>query len=188
MDTNREPSWAQQLLAVAEQGREVRDVLQQFHAGHDVERFGALPGERVRVLLQVFDVECLFLGVCPGLLQRGAGQVKAGGVRARAGQGFGQQAAAAADVEHGLPGQFAMFFDVLEAGRVDCVQGLHRALRVPPVEVRAVELREFGRVLIEFSGHKFSMNWIQPLASAADFLLLRAFANASRAFSKLPSS
>ena len=82
------------------------------------------------------------------------GQLQLRGVRKR----FGDQPRAAADIEqmqvlerfHGagitpeMTGE--SLFDMTEAHRVNAVERLHRAVRIPPVGGQRVELRDLPRV------------------------------------------
>src|SRR3712207_828723 len=67
-------------------------------------------------------------------------KVDAGHLRACRGHGFAQDAAAAADIEHVLAAQAREAIDIAEPQRVDFVERLEFALRVPP---RVGELAEF---------------------------------------------
>ena len=90
-----------------------------------------------------------FQGVQPGHLKRLVGQVHAQrGGSTCLGQGFGEDAAAAAHVHHVEAGQAAagLLDDPFQAQRVDVVQGFEFAVRVPPPRGERLELVEFGLV------------------------------------------
>lgn len=59
-------------------------------------------------------------------------QVDAHRVRAQFRQAFGQNAAAAADVQNALAGQFGVFLNEADAERIDVVQGFELPGRIPP--------------------------------------------------------
>ena len=61
---------------------------------------------------------------------------------------FGEQAAAAADVQNLPAGESGARFDVVEAGRIQVVQGPKFAVRVPPARRRRVEFRDLRGVEI----------------------------------------
>jgi hypothetical protein len=75
--------------------------------------------------------------------QRLGGQVDARHVRRLARHRFGQDAAAAADVEHRLAAQAGQFVDPVQAQRVDLVQRAELAVRVPPAVGQITELGKF---------------------------------------------
>src|SRR4029078_6738075 len=65
------------------------------------------------------------------------------------GHRFGKDAAAAAHVENGLASEAAALrCDIAEAQRVDVVQGLELAGRIPPAVGDSAEFGEFGRVRV----------------------------------------
>src|ERR1700693_5824909 len=84
----------------------------------------------------------------PGDAQRLVRQVDAGDARAALRHGLGQDAAAAADVEHALAGERRMAVDPLQAQRIDLVQRPELALRVPPAVRELVEFGELCRVRV----------------------------------------
>ena len=59
---------------------------------------------------------------------------------------LGEEAAAAAAVEHGATAERRPFVDVVEPHRVDVVQGAEVALRVPPAGREAFEAVELAGV------------------------------------------
>ena len=81
----------------------------------------------VRIAMRDFQSMCSI-----GDLQRLFGQVDALDARAQLRHRFGQDAAAAADVEHRLPFNAAMRVDPVQAQGIDLVQRLEFAARVPP--------------------------------------------------------
>ncbi|MNT71263.1 hypothetical protein D3C72_2097300 [compost metagenome] len=77
-------------------------------------------------------------------------QIDAGHLGAAAGHRFGQDAAAAAHVQHLLPAKAARaFLDPFQPKRVDGVQRLELAFRVPPPAGQGAELVEFGLVGVD---------------------------------------
>ena len=62
------------------------------------------------------------------------------------GHGLGEDPAAAADVEHPLPGERRARVDVADPQAVDVVQGLERPPAVPPDRRQRLELGQFLRI------------------------------------------
>ncbi len=81
-----------------------------------------------------------------GDLQGLVGQVYAGDMGAQSGHAFRQDAAAAADIQHGLAGESGMAVDIAQAQRVDVVQRLEFAVRIPPFVGQLREFFQFDRV------------------------------------------
>jgi hypothetical protein len=83
-----------------------------------------------------------------GDLERLLRQVDAADGGAGAGHRFGQDAAAAADVEHLLAGQRRQLVDPLQAQRVDLVQRPEFGIRVPPAVGEFGKFGDFGGVYV----------------------------------------
>src|SRR5262245_49568596 len=83
-----------------------------------------------------------------GDLQRLVGEVDARDPRARARHRLGEDAAAAADVEHVLPFERRVLLDPAQAQRVDLVQRPELALRVPPAVGQVTEFAQLGGVCV----------------------------------------
>ena len=107
---------------------------------------GLLGGEFFHGDLAVVDLFAAFQQMQLGDLQGLVAQVDAGDLRAQAGHAFRQDAAAAADIQHGLAGQAGEAVDVVQAQRVDVVQRLEFAVRVPPAVGQLGEFFQFDRV------------------------------------------
>ena len=90
--------------------------------------------------------EPAFLQVQLRHLQRLVRHVDAGDLGAAARHRFGEDAAAAADVEHALAGERGAAVDPVEAQRIDLVQRTELAVRVPPARGELAEFLELGRV------------------------------------------
>ena len=78
-------------------------MLKHFQAGNDIVVSGLLDGEIFRGDFAVVDLPAAFQQMQPGDLQGFVGQVYAGNVGAQPGHALGQDTAAAADIQHGLP-------------------------------------------------------------------------------------
>jgi len=137
----------------------VRHVLEKLHAGNDVERvrrfssktFGsdqAILDLRSRFkLMQARDPERLFRQIDPG--HDGAAR------RHR----FGENAAAAADVQHALSREAsAALVDVFQPQRVDVVQRLEVACRIPPAMRQRAELLKFGWIGVDHERTKTGLS------------------------------
>ena len=128
-------------------------MLQHLHAGDDVERAGV----RLRVRLgrdqlvvhRQPALEQVQLGDLEGALR----QIDAGDHRALARRGLGEDAAAAADVEHRLAGELRDAVDPRQAQRVDLVQRTEFAGRVPPAVRELAELLQLGRIGVQRTFH-----------------------------------
>jgi hypothetical protein len=79
-----------------------------------------------------------------GHTQRLVGEIDAGHRRASFAHGFGEQAAATTDVEHALAGELALTVDPVQAQRVDVMQRLEIAARIPPAMRKLAEFLEFA--------------------------------------------
>jgi len=78
--------------------------------------------------------------------QRLVGQVDSEDVGTRRAHRFGQDAAAAADIEHPLAGQRGPLVDPVEPQRIDLVQRTKRSGRIPPPVGQFAELLQLGRI------------------------------------------
>src|SRR6185436_8202059 len=76
----------------------------------------------------------------------------AGDARAAARHALGENAAAAADVEHVLARERRVALDPFQAQRIDLVQRPELALRVPPARGEAAEFLELGGVRVHHAG------------------------------------
>jgi hypothetical protein len=152
-----QPAGAQQVVAGGEIGERVGHMLDHFHVEHHVEAL-ARRGEVFGAGVAVVDFEA---GL-PGMDLR-HGNVARGGIgthhlspepRHR----LGQQAAATADIEQAQPGEGALARqvavelggdlggDVVETARVEHVQRLELAVRIPPFGGHRLEFRDLGGV------------------------------------------
>ncbi len=137
-------------------------MLEELHAGHEIEIRRALIGQRFGCDHAIRHRRLRFELMQPGNGQRGFGQIDPDHARACLGHRFGKDAAAAADVEHRLAGEAAALrCDIAEAQRVDVVQGLELAGRVPPAMRQRTEFGEFGRVGVvdDFSHANDAERW-----------------------------
>ena len=142
------PAGAHERRAGRDDRSRIGHVLEQFHAGDDVERARHLGRERLRGDEAIFDRGARFELVQPGDAERLVAEVDAQRHGAARGHGFGQDPAAAADVDHALAVEpAARPVDPVEAQRIHPVQRPeHRAVRIPPVMGERGELRELARV------------------------------------------
>ena len=116
-------------------------------AGKRVLDVGCGGGQFLRGHLPVVHLEARFQQVQPGHLQGRLAHVDAGHLGALRRHGLGQDAPAAADVDHLLAGESAaVAVDVVHPQRVDVVQRLEFAVRVPPARGQFLELGDLGRV------------------------------------------
>jgi hypothetical protein len=83
-----------------------------------------------------------------GDLDRLRSEVDARDLRAAAGHGFAQQAAAAAHVERALAGQAGAAVNVVESYRIQCVQRTSFPVRIPPALRDGFEARDLLRIVI----------------------------------------
>ena len=111
----------------------VGNVLKHLHAGDHIELPGVFSGEILGGALLVIDIQSGFQQVQPGNLQRCRTHIDAGYRGALGGHRFGEDAAAATDIDHApaldAPTQAV---DVIEPQRVDVVQWLEFAVCIPP--------------------------------------------------------
>ncbi len=130
-------------------------VLEHFHARDDVVFAGMGRGMRLGRFEHVVHLDAGFerMQLCD--LQQVVGEVEPRDQRALARHRFGQQAAAAADVEHLQPGQASRAFDVLQSHRVQVVQRTHFALRIPPATGGRFEAGDFGGIDVAVFVHVF---------------------------------
>ncbi len=84
-----------------------------------------------------------------GDAQRLLGQVDAGHPRAAASHRLGEDAAAAADVQHVAAFELRMLRDPLQAQRVDLVQRAELALGIPPAVREFPEFLQLGRIGVD---------------------------------------
>ena len=80
--------------------------------------------------------------------QRQLGKIDAGHLRASGRHGFGQDAAAAADVQRLAVTQAGEGFDPLQPMRVDAVQRAELRVFVPPAIGQGIEAGQFGGICI----------------------------------------
>ena len=140
-----------QLHAGGDDGGGVGHVFEHFHAGDDVIASRFACGERFCCDFFVTDGNAAFQAMQVGYAQRFAGEVDAFGLGPEFGHRFGEDAAAAADVEHFLARKLGMAVDPLEPDRVQVVQGFEFGLRIPPAMREFTEFLQFMRVGI---GHR----------------------------------
>ena len=130
-------------------------MFEHFHAHHDIEVTGLAGRQVFDGNFFVLGRNAAFEGVQPRHLQGLVGQVHAQGAgRAAAGQGLGEDAAAAAHV-HDVQAREAatgLLDDPAQPQRVDVVQGLEFAVGVPPARGENLELVQFGLVDVGAAG------------------------------------
>ena len=175
----RMPAGLEQLRASGDRAGRRGHMLEQFHAGHHVIRARAARG-------QVFGrdrfVGHLYAALEPvqfGDLERLVGQVDPADIRPEARHGFGEDAPAAADIQHLFPGERRVAVDPGEAERVDLVQRLEFAARVPPAMGELAEFLQLCGVCVAGGCHgvldqKKSPAFAGLLSGAALLRLARA--------------
>ena len=121
-------------------------MLEHFHAGHAVELAGLFAR-------QIFGGDQAVIHFLPAFqqmqlrdLERFFGEVDTGYISTAHRHAFRQNAAAATDIEHAFALDADQFVDVIQAQRVDLVQGFEFAVRIPPACGQRTELGEFGRI------------------------------------------
>jgi hypothetical protein len=146
VEKNTQPPGFDQARAGGDDGRRVGHVLEHFHAGDDVEFAGVLRGKILGRHQLVVDLLARFVEVQLGDLERLVREVDAADGVARAGHRLGEDAAAAADVEHLLAGERRQPVDPFQAQRIDLVQRLELGVRVPPAVGEFGKFGDFGGV------------------------------------------
>ena len=146
-----------QAAAGRDDRRRVGHVLQHLHAGDDVEAAGCSAASASTATSRystrgVAGLERVQLRHA----QRLGGQVDAQHLGAAPRHRIGQDAAAAADVEHPLAAQADQGVDPVQAQRVDLVQRPELAFRVPPAVGQVAELGQFCRIGVDRSGRWFN--------------------------------
>ena len=85
--------------------------------------------------------------------QRRFAQVNPQYLRTTLGHAFSQNTAAAADIQHPLPGQPAnVLLDVIKPQRIQIVQGFKFAVRIPPTAGEFLKFGDFLQVYVEMGG------------------------------------
>jgi hypothetical protein len=121
-------------------------VLEELHAGHHIELAGVQAGVFLRRGFFVMHREPAFMKMKLGDAQRLLRKVDPGHARPAPCHGLGEDAAAAADVEHRARLEARMPGDPFQAQRIDVVQRPELAFRVPPAVGEVAEFFDFGRV------------------------------------------
>ncbi len=85
---------------------------------------------------------------------------------AASGHALGEQAAAAADIQHPAAGESRAGVDVIEAGGIEVVQGAKLPFGVPPARRRRVEFRDLRRVEIPAVFHPGSIRAVVKFAAS----------------------
>src|SRR5439155_13521894 len=106
-----------------------------------------------------------------GDAQRFLGEVDARDLGAAAGHRLGEDAPAAAHVEHPLAAEARALVDPVEAQRIDVVQRAELALRVPPAMGELAEFLQLCRVGV----HRIHCPKKKPRRSGALFAALRGY-------------
>ncbi|MPN01134.1 hypothetical protein SDC9_148337 [bioreactor metagenome] len=140
----------------------IRDVFEHFQAGHGIERAGHFVGQLFDSNLAVIDLLAAFKQVQLGNAERLFGKINAGDVGSTCRHAFGEQSAATADIEDTLAGQADCTIDPVKAQRVDVVQRLEFAVRVPPAVGKFSKFVEFGLIGVEHGGQWFGRKRKSP--------------------------
>ena len=157
----------QQRAERLEEKRHVGDVLDHFQRQHHVELLTGF-GQRLGRGVAVIDGDAGFGGMQAGYLDVALGGVDADDFGPEPSQRFGQQAAAAADIDdaEALQGQHARrvaaeagtdrVADIADANRVVLVQRLELAARVPPFRRDGAEAGDLPGIHRAAAGSGFS--------------------------------
>src|ERR1051325_6327249 len=132
--------------AGGDDARRLRHVLEEFHAGDDVEGTGMTLGVVLGADALVGDRGVALQQVQLRDAQRLVGEIGARDARAARRHRLGEDAAAAAHIEHTLAREPDALVDPVEAQRIDLVQRTDLALRVPPAMRELAEFLEYRRV------------------------------------------
>ncbi|VXC79130.1 conserved hypothetical protein [Oceanicaulis sp. 350] len=145
------------LRAIAQEGLRVGHMLDHFEIEHHVKLLrAALFEQLLGGAMTVIDGEAVFLGMHQRGLDVGFRSVHRSHGCAQSGDGFGNQSAATADVEHlealerlcavsiEVPAQ--QLADIGQTRRVEFVQGREFGLRIPPFAGDAGEFLDFFRI------------------------------------------
>ena len=137
------PSRTGESGASANETRGVGHVLEQLHAGDDVVGAGGARGEVLGGdrFVRHRDLALKQVELCH--LQRLLREIDAGHARAALRHGLGEDAAAASDIERRFPRERGEPVDPVQAQRIDLVQRLELALRVPPAVRERAEFFQF---------------------------------------------
>ena len=119
-------------------------MLQHFQTGADVEVLRILFGHLFSRAALVVDLDPCFM-----LMQACHGEwrfthVDTGHRSAAVRHGFGQNAAATADVEHGLAFETGACIDIVKAQWIDFMQRLELTVRIPPAGGELFKFADFG--------------------------------------------
>lgn len=141
-----------QLSAGAYRACRIRHVLQQFHARDHIEVLRQLARQVLRCDLTVLDVVAAFEQMQLRDLERFFREVDAGHASAALRHALGENAAAAADVDHGFVFQCDHAVNVIEPQRVEIMQRLEFARGVPPPVREFAEFGDFAGVNVDTHG------------------------------------
>src|SRR5581483_9663948 len=158
--------------------RRLRHVLEELHAGDDIECRRMLLGILLRTRAFILHAGFALQQVQLGDAQRFFRKIDAGDARAARGHRLGEDAAAATDVEDLLAGEPGALVDPVQAQRIDVVQRPKLAVRVPPAMRKLAELLELGR--IDVRAHAVDCPKKKPRRSGACLLWLDAVTWCSR--------
>src|SRR5438105_6312360 len=140
------PARPHQARAGGDHGCRLGNVLEELHAGHDIESAGMAPGIVLRSRVLVAHQGLALHEVQLGDPQRFLGEIDAGDAGAAPSHRLGEDAAAAADIEHAFAGERDALVDPVEPQRIDFVQRTELALRIPPSRSELAELLELCRI------------------------------------------
>ena len=127
----------------------IRHMLKHFHAGDRIEGAGHLFGELLGGKTSIVDLQSRLQQMQSRDLQWGLAHVDAGDVGTARRHRFGQDATSTTDVEHLLPFEADACIDIVQAQRVDLVQRLELAVRIPPAFGQLLELVDFAVIDID---------------------------------------
>jgi len=127
-------------------------MLQHFQAGHGRKAGRTLDRELLHRNAPVIHFHSAFEQMQPGHGQRRFPHVDAGHRCAAPRHALGQDAAPAADIQYGFPGQADALVNPVQAQRIDVVKRLEFRIRIPPAAGQRLEFGDFGRVDIGLAG------------------------------------
>ncbi len=155
---DHEAAGRHQPRGVLQEGRMIGNVLDHLHIQHQIERRLAMGQQFLGRAAAIVDVQALFGGVGAGGADIALGRIHAGDRKAQPGHRFAEQASAAADVQQAQALERTALGDVAsepqgrlvadegQAHRIEPVQRLELALRVPPLRRHGGKARHFGGV------------------------------------------
>src|SRR6266481_2291993 len=124
----------------------VRHVFEHFQTSDDIVVRGLFGSQVFYGDVAIVDLLAAFQQMQLGDLQRFVREINARYLCAQPGHALRQDAAAAADIQHGFSGQRCLAVDITQTQGVDVVQRLELAVRIPPFVGKLREFFYFGGI------------------------------------------